>query len=95
MPDRPPPTTHYLKTWPAYFEQVANGNKTFEIRKNDRGFQKGDIVVLAEYEPPTGVFSGKYTGEKLSAEIGYVTPFEQKEGFVVFSLLDVDGYSGD
>jgi len=42
---------HELKIWPQYYEAVANGSKTFELRKNDREFQKGDEVVLKEYDP--------------------------------------------
>ncbi len=75
---------HELKTWPAYFEAVRQGRKNFEIRNNrDRGFQAGDTVTLLEFKPG----SQMYTGEKLQFRIGYVTPFEQKDGFVVFSLL--------
>lgn len=43
--------THYLKTLPAYFDAVHRGDKTFEIRSNDRDFQTGDTLVLQEYHP--------------------------------------------
>lgn len=39
-------TEHILKTWPAYFDAVKRGDKSFEVRRDDRGFQKGDVVVL-------------------------------------------------
>lgn len=39
-------TTHELKTDPLVFDDVVSGNKTFEIRKNDRGFCVGDILKL-------------------------------------------------
>lgn len=42
---------HELKIWPQYYCRVANGTKTFEVRKNDRGFQPGDTVILKEYDP--------------------------------------------
>jgi hypothetical protein len=38
--------THELKTWPQYFDAVARGEKNFEVRRDDRGFQKGDILEL-------------------------------------------------
>ena len=41
--------THELKTIDPYFEMVWNGNKKFELRKNDRDFKKGDALVLKEY----------------------------------------------
>lgn len=37
---------HKLKIWPEHYNNVANGTKTFEIRVNDRGYQKGDTVSL-------------------------------------------------
>lgn len=37
---------HRLKTWPSYFDAMKRGEKTFEVRRDDRGFQKGDILVL-------------------------------------------------
>lgn len=40
--------THYLKIKRAYFEPLINHRKPFEIRKNDRNFKVGDIVVLNE-----------------------------------------------
>ena len=42
---------HELKTWPAYFERVVDGSKTFEVRKDDRGYQSGDELVLREWDP--------------------------------------------
>lgn len=43
--------THQLKTLPVYFDAVKRGDKTFEICKNDRDFQTGDMLVLREYDP--------------------------------------------
>jgi len=37
---------HTLKCWPAFFDAVACGEKTFELRLDDRGFQKGDELIL-------------------------------------------------
>jgi hypothetical protein len=42
---------HELKTWPEYFKAIKKGEKTFELRKNDRDFEKGDILVLREFIP--------------------------------------------
>lgn len=40
--------THDLKIWSIYFGKVMSGEKRFEIRENDRGFQVGDILRLNE-----------------------------------------------
>ena len=73
---------HELKILPTHFVAVIEGRKTFEIRKDDRGFQAGDTVTLREYSEHQ-----KYTGRRHSAAIGYVTEYEQRPGYVVFSLV--------
>ena len=45
------PTWHTLKVVPPYFEPVYEGSKTFEVRKNDRAYQRGDMLRLREYDP--------------------------------------------
>ena len=78
--------THELKTWKLYFERVLNSTKTFEIRKNDRDYQAGDIVLLQEYNPATD----SYSGRELKFQIGYIfnnEDFGIQKGYCVFSLL--------
>jgi len=72
---------HSLKIWPPYYEAVGSGRKTFELRKNDRGFQAGDTVTLREWDPDRE----KYTGNELTYQIGYVLPVDAER--VVFSLV--------
>lgn len=72
---------HDLKSFPAHFRPVLEGRKTFEIRRNDRDFQPGDSVTLHEFAPQEG-----YTGATFSGIIGYIDPFAQQEGYVVFSV---------
>jgi hypothetical protein len=59
---------HDLKTWPEYFAAVMSGAKTFEFRKNDRGFQAGDILRLREYSPGPD----EYTGREISKCVTYI-----------------------
>jgi hypothetical protein len=75
--------THNIKIESQYFERVLDGTKTFEIRKNDRGYQSGDTVNLIEVDS-IGV-----TGREATFKIGFVTDFMQDNGYVVFSLLKV------
>lgn len=42
--------THELKLDVKYFGEVKNGNKCFEIRKNDRDFQVGDVLELKAFK---------------------------------------------
>ena len=71
---------HYLKILPKYYKEVINGNKKFEIRKNDRGFALFDTIVLREFN---GVC---FTGRESTYTITYITNFEQKKDYVVFSI---------
>lgn len=45
------PRIHHLKSWPEPFAALKSGTKTFEIRKDDRGFMVGDVLCLEEWEP--------------------------------------------
>ncbi len=42
---------HTLKTWPNAFEAVKSGRKRLEWRRDDRGFEVGDLLILALYDP--------------------------------------------
>lgn len=81
-------TKHELKIWPVFFEPVRSGEKTFEHRNNDRCFQRGDIVVLREWDEDKKweKEEEKYTGRTLTFKIGYVYPTGHDNN-VVFSLL--------
>jgi hypothetical protein len=61
-------TTHILKTWPEPFEAAWRGDKTFEIRVNDRDFQVGDELQLTEWNNATG----EYTGRAITAVVRYI-----------------------
>lgn len=68
---------HRIKTWPEYFQEIKSGNKTFELRKNDRNYKIGDILLLQEYKliglnKATQKIEGVYTGEQLKAQVTYI-----------------------
>ena len=52
-------STHQLKTETQYYQAVEKGLKQFELRKNDRNFKVGDILILVE------VVNEYATGRKL------------------------------
>lgn len=60
--------THALKTWPEYFQAVVKGEKTFEIRRNDRPFKVGDKLLLQEWDPK----SETYTGNEEIVDVVYM-----------------------
>jgi hypothetical protein len=62
---------------------MQSGEKTFEVRKDDRGFHAGDELLLREYNPSTC----SYTGAELQYTITYVlTGMGIKPGFVVLGI---------
>lgn len=52
-------TTHELKTWPEFYGAIADGEKTFELRKDDRAFRAGDFLLLREWMPNIGAYTGR------------------------------------
>ena len=50
---------HLLKTWSPFYQDVVDGKKTFEYRKDDRNFAEGDKLHLREFNPATEEFTGK------------------------------------
>jgi predicted RNA-binding Zn-ribbon protein involved in translation (DUF1610 family) len=58
--------THELKIAPKYFEYVKDWSKPFELRKNDRNYQPGDIVILKEFSIISGIYSGRQAIRKIS-----------------------------
>lgn len=61
-------TTHDLKTWPEFFESVMGGEKTFELRLDDRGFRAGDKLRLLEWLPT----EKRYTGREVIVDVPYL-----------------------
>lgn len=78
--------THKLKIWPEYFELVINEKKSFEVRKNDRDFKVGDMLILREWNPETE----KYTGSHIHRRVTYIlrspNPFIELGDNIIMSL---------
>lgn len=97
---------HELKIFPQYFNEVLNGNKTFELRKDDREFEVGDILILKEYRQGQGDATGPelvvieepgYTGREVKKEISYIykgcaNGLGLRTGFSILSLRDYIEY---
>lgn len=49
-------TEHKLKCWPSYFDAIERGDKNFEVRRDDRGFQRGDVLVIEKFDPESGTY---------------------------------------
>ena len=77
--------THELQLWAPCFAAVAAGTKPFDVRENDADFQVGDALLLREYDPDTGA----YSGQTLLRYVSYVLPggtFGVQAGWCVLGL---------
>ena len=77
---------HDIKILPIYFEAVALGIKTFEVRKDDRPYQVGDTLLLREYG------NGEFTGKNLKAKVTYILRDSAfcKDGYCIMGIKEVD-----
>lgn len=72
---------HYLKCHPRPFEALAVGVKTHEVRKADRDYRVGDLLVLREWVPDiqedktlsSGDSRGEYTGREIQRRVTHIT----------------------
>lgn len=81
---------HNLKINEEFIEHVLSGDKTFEVRKNDRGYQKGDTVSFR-------------TTDSKGFEIFHIDAFEItyvlsgwhiEQGYVVFGMKPIGPLNG-
>lgn len=82
---------HALKTWPEFFDAVCAGDKTFEVRRADRDFRVGDVLLLQRWEPDRGDYTRDGSGDPatLSVRVTYILPggqFGVEPGYVVMGL---------
>ena len=79
--------THEVKILPNYYEDVLSGKKTFELRKDDRDYKVGDLIVLKEYDSSENV----YTGREKMYGIGYILrncpEYGLQEGYCILGLF--------
>lgn len=92
-----------MKCWPDFFDATERGDKTFEIRKNDRGFQRGDTLILRKWDPEQRAYIPKgargpsdraddpKAADTLRCTITYVLNSNIMEsGYVVMSIRKID-----
>lgn len=66
LPSQQEKKVHDVKLGTTSFDNVKTGRKTFELRKNDRGYKEGDTIVLHEYK------DGTTTGRTITKKIVYM-----------------------
>lgn len=85
LPSQQEKKVHDVKLGITFFDDVKTGRKTFELRKNDRGYKEGDIIVMHEYK------DGTTTGRTIEKKIVYMledfTGLE--DGYCILGLGEV------
>lgn len=86
LPSQQEKKVHDVKLGATFFDDVKTGRKTFELRKNDRGYKEGDTIVLHEYK------DGATTGRTITKKIVYMledfTGLE--DGYCILGLGEVE-----
>lgn len=56
---------HSIKVKPPYYSAIIEGKKNFELRKDDRNYQVGDVLYLCEFD------GENYTGKQCIRRVTY------------------------
>ena len=85
MSERTNLMTHAVKIAPHWLNAFLHEGKSFEIRKDDRGYLVGDKLLLQEYD------ENAYTGREHVAFINYIVthfdfPSGLKKGYVAMAI---------
>ncbi len=95
------PYEHSLKTDAVYWDAIARGDKNFEVRHDDRGFQCGDVLLLRrladdsrkDYAATDGGLTGvSYRARTIRARVAWILTggqFGIAPGYIVMALADV------
>ena len=84
---------HELKIMPQYFEAVKEGRKWFELRKNDRDFRYGDILILKEWNGER--YTGKEIRRRIIGVLKDVPEYGLKDGYCILSMEPVGQMNGE
>ena len=63
---------HELKIKEEYFNAILRGEKTFELRKNDRDYQVGDLIHFVDIDGNNHIIGNPFYNKKLVFQITYI-----------------------
>lgn len=81
---------HELKIEKQFADAVLDGRKTFEVRKNDRGFKAGDLVrfMVVEQGVATEAVCKGHPLNRAVYRVTYVlSGWGINDGYVAFSIV--------
>ena len=78
---------HRIKILESFADAVYSGEKNFEVRKNDRGYQKGDVVWFTVLYDSDKLEMTCHPLNAVPYEITYVlSGWGIEDGYVVFGI---------
>jgi len=54
------------RIWPEYFQKIIDGKKQYELRLADWECNKGDVLILQEWNPETKEYTGRTIEKKVT-----------------------------
>ncbi len=72
------------KTTQPYYNDIVDGLKQFEIRKDEDGIQLGDTLILAEWDGKS--FTGNYIDTTVKYVLRNCESFGLRDGFCVIGF---------
>ena len=81
--------THNIKIRKKFADEVVARRKTFEIRNNDRNYQKGDIIQFQAVDNKTGMPIGHKINHQKWCITYLLSGWGLEPGYVVFSIKEV------
>lgn len=85
---------HMLKVWPEFWEPLKDESKPFEVRRFDRDYRVGDVLILQLWSPimQDYIYDSDGVPETLSRRVTFLLPggqFGIEEGFCVMGVRNV------
>lgn len=75
---------HELKIKPEYFQAVRDGKKMAELRKDDRDYHVGDVLILREWN------GEEYTGSWIAVRVTHIlrdcAEYGLADGYCILSV---------
>lgn len=87
---------HELKIKAEYLEAIALGRKNFELRKNDRDYQEGDLIKFNLVNDDGQTITDRYDFAYVNGEFRYIQKVNLNDLYkITYILKDVPQYGLD
>lgn len=80
---------HELKTVEPHFSKLYRGDKTFELRKDDRGYKVGDYLVLRQYNAKKGHYCGPKVYAVVRSILRDAPEYGLMPGYCIMSIKQI------